>query len=230
MIDKLLAERGLMAMPMGSTGGQMAGWFRKEVRNAANFAGIKGRIGGFAGKVRSCIASCQKRSSPPCRIPIRPRFDRRRRSSTTASGRKIIKLRLHQHFGMPRRLVMHRINSRVTCVSTASGLYRLYYQSRLIGEAVTVDNDAFHVSHLFTPSGRVVASLSGKRFGCWCCEFRIHRPIAIRAGRIERSTSRWRLRRAITRSRPKRKRRRELLIRLCFASRDRRIQAWICVG
>ncbi len=54
---------------------------------------------------------------------------------------------------------MHPINSRVTCVTAAPGLYRLYYQSRLIGEAVTVDNDAFHVSHLFTASGRVVASL-----------------------------------------------------------------------
>ncbi len=51
LIDELLAERGLMAMPMGSTGGQMAGWFRREVRNTADFAGMKVRIGGFAGKV-----------------------------------------------------------------------------------------------------------------------------------------------------------------------------------
>ena len=41
----------------------------------------------------------------------------------------------------------------------APGLYRLYSQSRLIGEAVTVDNDVFRASHLFTASGRVVASL-----------------------------------------------------------------------
>src|SRR5271166_2586109 len=34
LIDNLLAERGLMAMPMGSTGGQMAGWFRKELHSA----------------------------------------------------------------------------------------------------------------------------------------------------------------------------------------------------
>ena len=54
---------------------------------------------------------------------------------------------------------MHPINSRVTFVSTAPGLYRLYYQSRLIGEAVTVDNDAFRVSHLFAANGRVVPSL-----------------------------------------------------------------------
>ena len=54
---------------------------------------------------------------------------------------------------------MHPINSHVTFASTVPGLYRLYYQNRLIGEAVTVDSDAFHVSHLFTASGRVVASL-----------------------------------------------------------------------
>ena len=51
LIDDLLAERGLIAIPMGSTGGQMAGWFRKEVGNAADLAGMKVRIGGFAGKV-----------------------------------------------------------------------------------------------------------------------------------------------------------------------------------
>ncbi len=51
LIDGLLADRGLSAMPMGDTGGQMAGWFRKEVRNVGEFAGMKVRIGGFAGKV-----------------------------------------------------------------------------------------------------------------------------------------------------------------------------------
>ena len=51
LIDDLLAERGLMAIPMGGTGGQMAGWFRKEVGNAADLAGMKVGIGGFAGKV-----------------------------------------------------------------------------------------------------------------------------------------------------------------------------------
>ena len=51
LIDNVLGEHGLMALPMGDTGGQMAGWFRKEVRNSADFAGMKVRIGGFAGKV-----------------------------------------------------------------------------------------------------------------------------------------------------------------------------------
>ena len=51
LIDALLAERGLIAMPMGATGGQMAGWFRKEMRNATDLSGMKVRISGFAGKV-----------------------------------------------------------------------------------------------------------------------------------------------------------------------------------
>ena len=54
---------------------------------------------------------------------------------------------------------MFSITSRVTCVRAAPGVYRLYYQSRSVGEAVTVDNDALYVSHSFTESGRVVASL-----------------------------------------------------------------------
>jgi hypothetical protein len=51
------------------------------------------------------------------------------------------------------------VTSRVTCVRATPGAYRLYYQSRPVGEAVTTDNDALYVSHSFTDSGRVVASL-----------------------------------------------------------------------
>jgi len=54
---------------------------------------------------------------------------------------------------------MHRINSQVACVSPAPGLYRLYYKSRLIGEAVTAGGDAFHVSHLLSARERFVPSL-----------------------------------------------------------------------
>ena len=51
LIDELLSDRNLVALPMGDTGSQMAGWFRKEVRSVAEIAGLKVRIGGFAGKV-----------------------------------------------------------------------------------------------------------------------------------------------------------------------------------
>ena len=51
LIDEFLAERKVVALPAGNTGGQMAGWFRKEIRTPADFNGLKLRIGGFAGKV-----------------------------------------------------------------------------------------------------------------------------------------------------------------------------------
>ena len=51
LINELLADRGVFAIPGGNTGGQMAGWYRKEIRSAQDFAGLKMRVGGFAGKV-----------------------------------------------------------------------------------------------------------------------------------------------------------------------------------
>jgi hypothetical protein len=57
------------------------------------------------------------------------------------------------------------LTSRVTCVCATPGVYRLYYQSRRVGEAVTIDIDALYVSHSSTESGRLVASL--KDAACW---------------------------------------------------------------
>ncbi len=54
---------------------------------------------------------------------------------------------------------MFPVTSRVTCVRTMPGVYRLYYQSRRVGEAVTIDSDALYVSHSSTENGLVVASL-----------------------------------------------------------------------
>ena len=57
LIDKLLGERNLMALPLGDTGAQMAGWFRKEIRTPADLAKLKVRIGGFAGKVFEALGA-----------------------------------------------------------------------------------------------------------------------------------------------------------------------------
>jgi TRAP-type mannitol/chloroaromatic compound transport system substrate-binding protein len=51
LIDAFIADRKIFALPCGNTGGQMAGWFRKEVKSANDLQGLKVRIGGFAGKV-----------------------------------------------------------------------------------------------------------------------------------------------------------------------------------
>jgi hypothetical protein len=53
---------------------------------------------------------------------------------------------------------MFPVTSEVTCVRAIPGVYRLYYQSRRVAEAVTINHDALYVSHLFAETGRVVAS------------------------------------------------------------------------
>ena len=52
---KLMREHfgkvGIVNFPMGNTGVQMGGWFRKEVTSVADLKGLKFRCGGFAGRV-----------------------------------------------------------------------------------------------------------------------------------------------------------------------------------
>jgi len=45
------AGYNIINFPMGNTGAQMGGWFRKEIKSMADFKGSKFRVGGFAGKV-----------------------------------------------------------------------------------------------------------------------------------------------------------------------------------
>jgi TRAP-type mannitol/chloroaromatic compound transport system substrate-binding protein len=47
----LFKEYGCIALAAGSTGCQMGGWFRKEVKTVADLKGLKFRIGGMAGLV-----------------------------------------------------------------------------------------------------------------------------------------------------------------------------------
>ena len=47
----LFKEYGCIAMLAGSTGCQMGGWFRKEIKSVADLKGLKFRIGGMAGLV-----------------------------------------------------------------------------------------------------------------------------------------------------------------------------------
>ncbi|MBM4190061.1 MAG: twin-arginine translocation signal domain-containing protein, partial [Betaproteobacteria bacterium] len=41
----------IVNFPMGNTGAQMGGWYRKEIKSLADIKGLKMRIGGFGGKV-----------------------------------------------------------------------------------------------------------------------------------------------------------------------------------
>ena len=44
-------QYNIINFPMGNTGAQMGGWFRKPVASLADFKGLKFRVGGFGGKV-----------------------------------------------------------------------------------------------------------------------------------------------------------------------------------
>jgi TRAP-type mannitol/chloroaromatic compound transport system substrate-binding protein len=53
LMNEFYATHSIYALPAGNTGAQMGGWFRKEIKTAADLAGVKMRIGGFGGKVIS---------------------------------------------------------------------------------------------------------------------------------------------------------------------------------
>ncbi|MDT7836434.1 TRAP transporter substrate-binding protein [Aquabacterium sp. OR-4] len=51
LMREFYKQYNIVNFPAGNTGAQMGGWYRKEVKSAADMKGLKMRIGGFAGKV-----------------------------------------------------------------------------------------------------------------------------------------------------------------------------------
>ncbi|MEY4652159.1 MAG: hypothetical protein RI884_740 [Pseudomonadota bacterium] len=51
LMREFYAKYGIINFPAGNTGSQMGGWYRKEIKSAADTKGLKFRVGGFAGKV-----------------------------------------------------------------------------------------------------------------------------------------------------------------------------------
>jgi TRAP-type mannitol/chloroaromatic compound transport system substrate-binding protein len=51
LMREFYAKYNIMSFPGGNTGAQMGGWYRKEIKTAADIKGLKMRIGGFAGRV-----------------------------------------------------------------------------------------------------------------------------------------------------------------------------------
>jgi len=51
LLNEFFADYNMHALVGGNTGCQMGGWFRKEIKTAADINGLKMRIGGFAGRV-----------------------------------------------------------------------------------------------------------------------------------------------------------------------------------
>src|SRR5215813_6643465 len=53
LVDEVYDSMGVVSIPMGNTGGQSFGWFRKEIKSPADLNGLKMRVAGFGGKVLS---------------------------------------------------------------------------------------------------------------------------------------------------------------------------------
>ena len=51
LMREFYAKYNMTSFPMGNTGTQMGGWYRKEIKSLADIKGLKMRIGGFGGKV-----------------------------------------------------------------------------------------------------------------------------------------------------------------------------------
>jgi TRAP-type mannitol/chloroaromatic compound transport system substrate-binding protein len=51
LLRAFFARYNVVNVPAGNTGAQMGGWFRKEIASVGDLAGLKFRIGGFAGQV-----------------------------------------------------------------------------------------------------------------------------------------------------------------------------------
>jgi len=57
LMDEVYDSFGVVALPAGQTGGQMFGWFRKEIKTPADFSGLKMRTAGFGGKVMAKLGA-----------------------------------------------------------------------------------------------------------------------------------------------------------------------------
>ena len=57
LLREFYAKYNIVNFPMGNTGAQMGGWYRKEIKSLADMKGLKMRIGGFGGKVLERLGS-----------------------------------------------------------------------------------------------------------------------------------------------------------------------------
>jgi len=64
LLREVLASFNCHGIPMGNTGCQMGGWFRKEINRIEDLRGLKFRIGGFAGRVVSKLGVVPQQLAP----------------------------------------------------------------------------------------------------------------------------------------------------------------------
>jgi TRAP-type mannitol/chloroaromatic compound transport system substrate-binding protein len=51
LFREFYSQYNIVNFPMGNTGAQMGGWYRKDIKSVADLKGLKMRLGGFVGKV-----------------------------------------------------------------------------------------------------------------------------------------------------------------------------------
>lgn len=51
LMNEFYAKFNIVSLPLGNTGAQMGGWYRKEIKSVEDIKGLKMRIGGFGGRV-----------------------------------------------------------------------------------------------------------------------------------------------------------------------------------
>ncbi len=57
LLREFYSAYNIVNFPLGNTGAQMGGWFRKEIKSVADIKGLKMRIGGFGGRVLARIGA-----------------------------------------------------------------------------------------------------------------------------------------------------------------------------
>ena len=55
--DEIYGKHNLKPFPVGNTGAQMAGWFKKEINSLADMQGLNLRLPGLAGEAMNAIGS-----------------------------------------------------------------------------------------------------------------------------------------------------------------------------
>jgi TRAP-type mannitol/chloroaromatic compound transport system substrate-binding protein len=55
LLREFFMQYNIVNFPMGNTGAQMGGWYRKEIKTLADVKGLKMRIGGFGGRILAGI-------------------------------------------------------------------------------------------------------------------------------------------------------------------------------
>jgi len=62
--NEFLSAYGVTSLPVGNTGAQMAGWYRKEIKTVEDLKGLKFRVGGLAGMVLSKLGVVPQQIAP----------------------------------------------------------------------------------------------------------------------------------------------------------------------